>query len=192
MRKNSLRNQASIVHFGCWDHCRRKFAEVVKLLGNNKSGKAGEMLLTINKLYEVEVLAKDKNHLDRQAIRQKNAKPILGLLYERLKKINASPQSALGKAVQYALNQWNYLIKYVDYGGVEISNCWVENQIRPFAVGRRNWLFVGNETSANKSALLYSLIQSCKLNNIDPRKYLVYVLNQVHTMRRKGVDIDIF
>jgi transposase len=105
-----------------------------------------------------------------------------------LQKINAPPNSALGKAVQYAINQWKYLSNYVDYGEVEISNCWVENQIRPFAVGRKNWLFVGNEQSANKSALLYSLIQSCKLNQIDPRKYLEYVLNQAAKMRRKEID----
>ena len=90
--------------------------------------------------------------------------------------------------MQYALNQWPYLSRYVDYGEIEISNCCVENQIRPFALGRKNWLFVGNELSANKSALLYSLIQTCKLNQIDPRSYLMTVLNQVHKMRRKEID----
>jgi len=69
-----------------------------------------------------------------------------------------------------------------------MTNCWIENQIRPFALGRRNWLFVGNEISANKAALLYSLIQTCKINHIDPRQYLVYVLKQAHKMRRKQVD----
>jgi hypothetical protein len=76
----------------------------------------------------------------------------------------------------------------VDYGEVEISNCWVENLIRPFALGRRNWLFVGNEESASKSALLYSLIQTCILNSIDPYRYLVCVLNHVHGMRRGEID----
>jgi transposase len=185
---NTLRHQANITAFGCWDHCRRKFAEVVKISGHNKSGKAGEILLIIGKLYDIEALAKGKSHLDRKTMRQEKAKPILALLYERLKKINAPPQSALGKAVQYALNQWIYLIKYADYGEVEISNCWVENHIRPFALGRRNWLFVGNESSANKSALLYSLIQTCKLNQIDPRKYLVYVLNHAYKIRRKEIN----
>ncbi|MBS0351858.1 MAG: transposase domain-containing protein, partial [Proteobacteria bacterium] len=63
-----------------------------------------------------------------------------------------------------------------------------ENQIRPFALGRRNWLFLGNEISASKAALLYSLIQSCKINQIDPRSYLTHVLKQTHKMRRKQVD----
>ncbi|MBS0350701.1 MAG: transposase [Proteobacteria bacterium] len=90
--------------------------------------------------------------------------------------------------MQYALNQWPYLSNYIDYGEIEISNCWIENQIRPFALGRKNWLFVGNEVSANKSALLYRLIQTCKLNQIDPRNYLIYVLNHAHKIRRKEID----
>jgi hypothetical protein len=94
----------------------------------------------------------------------------------------------LGIAVTYCKNQWPELIRYVDYGEAQISNCWVENLVRPFALGRRNWLFVGNEVSASRAGLLYSLIQSCKLNNIDPRRYLEYVLNQVHRMRRDEVN----
>ena len=88
----------------------------------------------------------------------------------------------------YCKNQWSELIRYIDYGETQISNSWVENQIRPFALGRRSWLFVGNEVSASRAALLYSLIQSCELNDLDPRAYLEYVLNQVHRMRRKEVD----
>lgn len=185
---NSLRKKEGVINFGCWDHARRKFAEVIKINGNNKTGKAGEMLLHIGKLYEIEKDIKDFSVEDRKLTRQKKSKPILDLIFSKLQKTQAPPQSALGKAVTYCLNHWLYLGRYVDYGEVEISNCWIENQIRPFALGRRNWLFVGNEQSANKSALLYSLIQSCKLNDIDPRKYLEYVLNQVHKMRRKEIE----
>ena len=185
---NGLRQKPGVINFGCWDHLRRKFTDVIKISGNNKSGKAGDMLLIIAKLYDIEREIKGKNFTERKEVRQKRSKPILELIHQRLQKIHAPPQSVLGKAVQYALNQWPYLSRYIDYGEVEISNCWVENQIRPFAVGRRNWLFVGNEQSANKSALLYSLIQTCKLNNIDSRKYLKYVLNQAHKMRRKEID----
>lgn len=185
---HTQRKRAGVINFGCWDHARRKFVEVVKISGNNKTGKAGEMLKIIGQLYEVESEAKGKDFEERKQLRQEKAKPILALIYSKLQKINAPPQSALGKAVYYALNQWPYLSRYIDYGEVEISNCWVENQIRPFALGRKNWLFVGNEVSANKAALLYSLIQSCKLNHIEPRRYLIHVLNQVHKMRRKETD----
>jgi len=80
------------------------------------------------------------------------------------------------------------LTRYIDYCEAEINNCWIENQVRPFAIGRRNWLFVGNEPSGSNAALLYSLIQSCELNGIDPQLYLGYVLNQAHSLRRKEVD----
>lgn len=185
---NKQRKRAEIENFGCWDHARRKFVEVVKINGNNKAGKAGDMLELINRLYDIEREIKNGSFIERKRIRQEKAKPILELIYSRLLKINAPSQSALGKAVQYVLNQEPYLKKYVDYGEIEISNCWIENQIRPFALGKKNWLFVGNEVSANKSALLYSLIQTCKLNEINPRSYLIYVLNQVHKMRRKEID----
>jgi transposase len=185
---NGLRKKEGVINFGCWDHARRKFAEVVKINGNNKAGKAGEMLLHIGKLYEIEKDSKDFSVEDRKLTRQKRSKPILDLIFTKLQKIQAPPQSALGKAVTYCLNQWLYLCRYVDYGEIEISNCWIENQIRPFALGRRNWLFVGNEQSANKSALLYSLIQTCKLNDIDPRQYLEYALSQAHKMRRKEIE----
>lgn len=185
---NGLRKKEEVINFGCWDHARRKFTEVVKISGNNKSGKAGEMLVHIGKLYEIEKEIKNFSVENRKLDRQKRAKPILDLIFSKLQKIQAPPQSALGKAVTYCLNQWRYLSRYVDYGAIEISNCWIENHIRPFALGRRNWLFVGNEQSANKSALLYSLIQTCKLNDIDPRKYLEYVLGQAHRMRRQEID----
>ncbi|MGE0207450.1 MAG: transposase, partial [Candidatus Babeliales bacterium] len=93
------------------------------------------MLQLIAKLYEIEVQAKDKSFIERKMLRQEQAKPILELICEQLKNIHAPPQSTLGKAVQYALNQWPYLAKYIDYGEVEISNCWIENQIRPLALG---------------------------------------------------------
>jgi transposase len=111
---NGLRKKEGIINFGCWDHARRKFAEVVKINGNNKAGKAGEMLLPIGKLYEIEKEIKDFSVEDRKLTRQKRSKPILDLLCSKLQKIHAPPQSALAKAVTYCLNQWSYLCRYVD------------------------------------------------------------------------------
>jgi len=185
---NTQRARADVVTFGCWDHARRKFTDVVKACGNNKSGKAGKMLEKMAKLYEIEREIKSLSWDERKAIRQKKAKPTLESMKDFLYKINAPPKSLLGIGVTYCKRQWPELTRYLDYGEVQISNCWIENQVRPFAVGKRNWLFVGNEKSASKAALLYSLIQSCQLNQIDPRTYLEYVLRQVHRMRRKEVD----
>ena len=182
------RRREGIISLGCWDHARRKFADVVKVCGKNKSGKAGQMLEKIAKLYEIEAEIKDLPFDKRKAIRQTKSRPKLAAIKSFVYKINAPPKSLLGKAVTYCKNQWETLIRYIDHGEAQISNCWVENQVRPFALGRRNWLFVGNEHAAKKAALLYSLIQSCMLNDMDPRAYLEYVLNQVHRMRRKEVD----
>jgi transposase len=185
---NDLRAKASVICVGCWDHARRKFTDVVKVADKNKNGKSAQLLVPINRLYEIEREAKEMNFAERKAYRYAKSKPVLDFIHEEILRINAPPKSLLGVAVTYAKNQWPYLIKYIDYGEVPISNCWIENQIRPFALGRRNWLFTGTPESANKAALLYSLIQTCRMNGIDPRKYLEYVLNLSNAMRRGDVS----
>lgn len=186
---NSFRKDDNVVvNIGCWDHCRRKFADVVKANDHKKTGKAHALLALINKLYTIERNAKHLSFVERQAKRKTEAMPILDTIAEKLQQLNAPPKSLLGKAVIYATNQWPYLTEYIHHGEVEISNCWVENQIRPFALGRRNWLFMGNEQSAGKAAVLYSLIQTCIINKIDPYKYLRYTLDQGHAMRRGDID----
>ena len=185
---NTQRAREDVVTLGCWDHARRKFTDVVKVCGNNKSGKAGQMLKKISKLYGIEADLKTASPEKRKAERQATSKPLLESIKGFLDKINAPPRSLLGVAATYCKNQWDELTRYVDYGEANISNCGVENQVRPFAVGRRNWLFVGNEGSASKAALIYSLIQSCIMNDLDPRAYLEAVLDRVHDMRRKRID----
>ena len=88
----------------------------------------------------------------RKKLRQDQAPPILQKIYNLITQCTPSSKSALGGAITYALNQWKYLTRYIDYGEAEIDNNWVENQIRPFALGRRNWLFQGNERSSKIAA----------------------------------------
>jgi len=185
---NDLRKKSSVINFGCWDHCRRKFTDVVKVADKEKCGKAAHLLQSINRLYELEREAKEMSTISRKAYRQEKAKPVLDFIWGEISKIHAPPKSLLGVAVTYAVNQWPYLTEYINYGEVPISNCWIENQIRPFALGRRNWLFTGTPESANKAALLYSLIQSCRMNSIEPRKYLEHVLNLSNAMRRSDIS----
>jgi transposase len=185
---NDLRKKPPVINFGCWDHGRRKFTDVVKVADKEKKGKAAQLLLPINRLYEIEREAKEMNVNERTAYRQEKAKPVIDVIWEEVSKIQAPPKSLLGVAATYIINQWLYLIAYLNYGEVPISNCRIENQVRPFAVGRRNWSFTGTPESANKAALLYSLIQSCRMNGIDPRKYLEYVLNLSNAMRRGSVS----
>lgn len=87
-------------------------------------------------------------------------------------KTKAPPKNKLGQAIQYALNQWQYLSEYIQHSEVEIDNNWVENNVRPFALGRKNCLFVGNQRGANARALFYSLIETCVMNDVNPRTYL--------------------
>ncbi|NOR68848.1 MAG: IS66 family transposase [Methylomarinum sp.] len=186
---NSLRAREDIISLGCWAHCRRKFADVVKI--SSKAGKAHEVMKWITKLYQIESASREQklSFAERRKLRQEQAPIVLQKIYDLITKSSPPTKSALGKAITYALNQWKHLIKYIDYGEAEIDNNWVENQIRPFALGRKNWLFLGNERSANIAAFFYSLIQTCILNGIDSRKYLNYVLNQTGKMRRNEIDL---
>jgi len=190
---NHFRNQREdVICFGCWDHARRKFTDAAKISGKSRNGKLHGTIKLIGKLYKVEATARKEKMTpeERKTLRQKESKPVLAQLHEKLLELKKTvpEKSKFGMAVAYTLNQWNDLERYVDYGEVEISNVLAENQIRPFALGRKNWLFVGTERSAKISAFLYSMIQSCIINKIDPRKYLIYVLRRVHEMRRQEIN----
>lgn len=186
---NTQRARSNIINVGCFAHCRRKFAEVVKA-STGKTGKAHNAIAMIGKLYRIEQEAKDLSHEQRYELRQAKATPIVDGFYTWLEKIapKTPPQSKIGKAVSYALNQWRYLSEYVHHGEVAIDNNQVENQIRPFALGRKNWLFVGNQRGADAAALFYSLIETCKLNDIEPRKYLTKLFEDLPKVRRGEID----
>ena len=185
---NSLRARSDVIGIGCWAHSRRKYMEIVKT--TKITGKAHQAISFITKLYNLEKEAKNLDFSERKKLRQTKAKPILDKFKLWLdKSISKSPpQSAIGKALSYTLKQWPYLYEYINHGEVEIDNNLMENQIRPFALGRKNWLFLGNEASAAIGARYYSLIQTCLLNWINPRHYLNYIFTQVHKIRKGEID----
>lgn len=189
---NDLRKREQNTPFGCMAHARRKFAEVVKIGSVKSTGKAEEAIRYFGLLYEIESNARKQKLTveERKQLRQSEATPIVKQFYAWLNqtKSQVPPESAIGRAIAYTIKQWPYLSTYVNYGEVEIDTNWVENEIRPFAIGRRNWLFLGNEESAQIAALFYSLIQSAKLNNLNPRIYLHYLITQIHLLRKKEVD----
>jgi transposase len=189
---NTVRKAELIIAFGCLSHCRRKFVEVIKIGSTKSVGKAEEALNYFGQLYEIEDKARKEklSYEERKALREKEAIPIIEKfdVWIHEAETQVPPGSHIGKAISYTLKQWPYVMKYVHYGEVEIDTNWVENQIRPFALGRRNWLFIGNERSAQIGALFYSLIQSAKLNNLNPKIYLHYVLTQVHALRKKEIE----
>ncbi|WP_035245724.1 IS66 family transposase [Desulfogranum mediterraneum] len=169
-----------VLHLGCLAHARRKFDDIIKAQGKKrKTGSADIGLAYIRKLYQLEREYK-KAKLTPEEIyraRQEQAKPVLDNFKEWLdtKVLQTPPKNLLGKAVTYCLNQWPRLIAYLEDGSLKPDNNLVENAIRPFAVGRKNWLFAGNPKGAEASAAIYSLIETAKANGIEPYSYLRHI-----------------
>lgn len=186
-----LRKRDDIEGLGCLTHARRKFAEVVKV-SKNSNGIAAEAIERLKPLYTLEARMRENGYSfhTRKRLRQKIARPILEDFKRWLKKIypQVPPKTLLGTAIQYTFNQWPYLIKYLRHGMPEIDTNWVENKIRDIALGKKNWLFMGNEDSGAIHALFYSLLLSAIENNLNPRIYLHYLIMQVHLIRQKKVD----
>jgi len=168
-----------LVHLGCWTHCRRYFHEALQALPKDQRGPhqlAARFIAQIGKLYEVEAQARregvDATELGRR--RQRHSVPVLAGI-EALLLANVHgvlPKSLLGQALHYLASQWPKLKRYVEDGRYSIDNNAQENAIRPFCVGRRNWLFADTVAGANASANLYSLLQTCQVNGIDGYRYL--------------------
>lgn len=174
-----------ITRIGCWDHARRKFVEASKATPTKKKGqkvsKADVAIGKIRKLYAIEQRIEDLGLEQKTAQRQQLARPVLDDLKHWLQS-NASrvPKDSLtAKAITYTLNQWDYLVGYCDDGRLRISNALAENAIRPFAVGRRNWLFADTSRGAKASATAYSLIETAKANGLEPHAYLHHVLTHI-------------
>jgi transposase len=180
-----LDHKKEITHIGCWAHARRYFVDAQKARGKNskKTGSVDIALRFIKDLYGIEKRAR-KQKLSSQELlklRQKKAKPILDKMYIWLVKKfkHVTPQSLMAKAVKYTLNQWERLSGYIDSGYATPDNNLAENAIRPFCVGRRNWLFAGTPDGAQASATIYSLIESAKANQLEPYKYLRYLFEKL-------------
>ena len=177
-----------ITRIGCFDHARRKFVEASRAAqtkGTKKKAgqpaKADVALSKIRKLYAIEKSIRDLDYDKKKQARQALSVPVLDDLKQWLEKnISRVPRDSLThKAITYTLNQWEYLIGYCEDGQLHISNALAENAIRPFAVGRRAWLFADTPHGARASATCYSLVESAKANNLEPYAYLQHVLAHI-------------
>ncbi|NOZ66655.1 MAG: IS66 family transposase [Alphaproteobacteria bacterium] len=185
---NFLEFEKDIHHIGCWAHARRNFMDVIKAQGktkNRKTGSGDQALSYIQKLYRFEKEART-NELSPEAVykmRQEKAKPILTEFKKWLtkKSTQTPPKGLLGKAVSYTLKQWDRLVGYLENGHLTIDNNMAENSIRPFVIGRKNWLFAGTPKGAEASALLYSLIETAKANKLEPYAYLRHIFEKLPT-----------
>ncbi len=170
-----------ITHAGCWAHGRRKFIEAEKAGGANEF--ITEILGNIRKLYEVEKNIRE-NKLDDDSIinlRNEKSRPIIDDLYKSLMNKHGTipPKGKLGEAIAYTLDDWEKLKVYIDNSIVPIDNNLVENAIRPFVIGRKNWLFSGSPRGADASAAFYSLIETAKSNDLEPYWYLRYLYTKL-------------
>ncbi|MCU7929004.1 MAG: IS66 family transposase [Candidatus Thiodiazotropha sp. (ex Dulcina madagascariensis)] len=171
-----------LTHVGCMAHARRKFSEAVKAQGKKKqNSKAYRGLILIRKLYRIEKQARAFTPEMRYSHRQQYARAVLDKLRVWLDEVlpQVPPTSTTGKALNYLHNEWQKLIRYLDDGRLEIDNNDAENAIRPFVLGRKNWLFSASVKGVKASANLYSLIETAKANRLEPYAYLRYLFTEL-------------
>lgn len=169
---NNLKNHENITLLACMAHARRKFEHAL----DNHRSLATTAMDMFGELYDIERTAREEN-LDTDAIkelRQRLATPVIGKMKAWLdEQVNiVLPQSAIGKAIAYSLSLWPRLIRYTENGKFRIDNNLIENSIRPVALGRKNYLFAGSHEAAQQAAIVYSLLATCKIKNVEPYTWL--------------------
>jgi len=174
---------------GCWAHVRRKIHEA----SEQSPLRAGWLLRQLQYLYRIEAHLREEKAGPalRQAVRASQSRPILERLRNAILMFKQSghhlPQSLLGRAIDYALGQWNTLEVFIGDGRVEIDNNLVENAIRPTAIGKKNWLFIGEAGAGQRGAIIYTIIESCRRRNIDPYAYLHDIFTRLPTMKNHQI-----
>jgi hypothetical protein len=179
-----ISNKKDVVLVACWAHARRKFHEAFAIGQTLAAGP----LATIQQLYQIETGLR-QTHADaaeRKRSRRENAAPLLQILKTQLVALRQHPQvlpkGKLGRAIDYTLAIWERLNIYVEHGCLEIDNNWIENGIRPTAIGKKNWLFMGGETTGQRSAIIYTLVECARRHGHDPEAYLAAILERLPAM----------
>jgi transposase len=177
-------SEGRIALAACWAHARRKFHEATE----SNPQQAGWILLQIQHLYRIEKQLRKAKAVpkQRQTVRSSQSSMITKRIHRALTRMKLKgqhlPQSAMGKAIDYTLTLWPMLTVYLEDGRVEIDNNPVENAIRPTAIGKKNWLFIGEAEAGQRSAILFTIIEACRCRGIDPQSYLREVLTRLPTL----------
>ena len=166
-----------IIEVACWAHCRRYWHKARE----QDPVRAHHVLAVISQLYEIERATADQTSAFRQTQRSEHAAPLLAGLETWLDEQSFLPKSLIGKAATYTRNQWTALNRYVEDGDLSIDNNQAERAMRPVAIGRKNWLFVGSPIAGRRAATLMSLIASCKNNSVEPWAWLKDILTRLAT-----------
>ena len=165
---------------GCWAHARRKFNEALSTLPQEKRKDSPAAIgeCYCSQLFKLEQAFAELTPEERHEKRLEQEKPVLDALLSWANEMQArtAPKSALGKAIHYLQEQWPYLTRYLEDGRLELSNNRAERSIKPFVMGRKNWLFANTPGGAQASSVIYSLIETAKANGLDPYRYLLWVL----------------
>ncbi|WP_407330988.1 IS66 family transposase [Enterovibrio sp. 27052020O] len=170
-----------VTQAACMAHVRRKFTDAQKASPSTKAGKPEKALTFIGKLYGIEKRAKGLSAEARQQLRVQESLPILNDFKAWLDSQHVLPKGALGKAIIYAQNQWPKLLTFLDDGHISIDNNVTERDIRPFTTGRKNWMFSTSVGGAKASANLYSLVMTCRANDINPYYYFRHLFTALPT-----------
>jgi transposase len=176
-----------IVEVACWSHARRKIFDVHE---STKSSIAADALQKIGELYQIEKALRGRPPDHRRHVRQEAAKPRLIALrvWFEAQIAKLPPKGGLAQAIRYSLSNWPALTRYLDDGRLEIDNNRAENTLRGVALGRKNWLFAGSDAGGARAAAIYGLIETCKLNGVDPFAYLRDVLGRIADHRINRID----
>jgi len=190
------RKPGPVVEALCWSHARRKFFELADIAANARRGKnappispiALEAVKRIDALFAVEREINGLSAAKRLAARQEKSAPLVAAFerWMRAERANLSRHAAVAKAIDYMLTRWEAFTRFLEDGCICLSNNAAERALRGLALGRKSWLFAGSERGAERAALMYTLIQTAKLNNIDPQAWLVDVLARIadHSVNR--------
>jgi len=183
------RSEGRVTLAACWAHARRKFHEAVESAPQH----AGWLQLQIQHLYRIEKHLRETRAgpKQRQAVRASQSRMIVTRIHRALTRMKLSrrhlPLSAMGKAIDYTLTMWPMLTVYLEDGRIEIDNNPVENAIRPTAIGKKNWLFIGEAEAGQRSAILFTIIEACRSRGIDPQTYLRDVLTRLPTLTNRQI-----
>lgn len=184
----SAERAGKIALAGCWAHVRRGFFEA-----REHTPDAAWVLTQIQGLYHIEEQLREARAgpEERKSTRQKQSRPLIEAIHQQLLRLDRShahrPQSLMGQAMRYALGQWESLLLFLEDGRIEIDNNLCENEIRPSAIGKKNWLFIGDAKAGDRAAVFYTLIGNCRRLQIDPQAYLQDLFTRLPTMTNHQV-----
>jgi len=181
-------SKSTIIHAGCMYHARRGFKDA---LGNDRE-RASWMLDKIQLLSKIEEKAKVEGYSpeERLVLRQEESSPIMSEMKQWLTDnlMESLPKGGIGKAIKYMYNRWDELSRFLSDGRIEISTNFIENCVRPFAIGRKNWLFCGSESGARRLASVYSVLATAKLNGLNPFEYANVLLEELPKRTANNID----